>query len=90
MFLFTGSGTHPASYPMGTRVSSSRSSRFNPKERATGSHWTGGWVGSRAILDVVVKRKIPSLCRESNSRTSIVLPVAQRYIDRAITALVFH
>jgi hypothetical protein len=24
-----------------------------------GIHWIGGWVGSRAVLDAVVKRKIP-------------------------------
>jgi hypothetical protein len=31
----------------------------------------------RAVLDAVVKRKIPSPCRESNPRTPIVQPVAQ-------------
>jgi hypothetical protein len=40
-----------------------------------------GWVGLRAILDAVVKRKIPRPLRESNSRTQIVQPVAQRYTD---------
>jgi hypothetical protein len=37
--------------------------------------------GPRAILDAAVKRKIPSLRRESNRRTPIVQPVAQRYTD---------
>jgi hypothetical protein len=41
----------------------------------------GGWVGSKADLDAVVKRKIPSPCQESNPRTSIVQLVAQRYTD---------
>jgi hypothetical protein len=41
----------------------------------------GGWVGPRAVLDAVVKRKIPSPRRESNLRTPIVQPVAQRYTD---------
>jgi hypothetical protein len=36
-------------------------------------------VGSRAVLDVVVKRKISSPRRESNPRTPIFQPVAQRY-----------
>jgi len=36
-------------------------------------------VGPRAILDAVVNRKILSLRRESNPRTPIVQPVAQRY-----------
>jgi hypothetical protein len=31
-----------------------------PRERASGTHWIGGWVGPRDILDVVVKRKIPA------------------------------
>jgi hypothetical protein len=32
-------------------------------------------------MDTVVKRKIPSHRRESNRRTLIVQPVAQRYTD---------
>jgi hypothetical protein len=35
-----------------------------PRERALGTHWIGGWVGPRAVLDAVVKRKIPSFRRE--------------------------
>jgi hypothetical protein len=50
-------------------------------ETAPGAHWIGGWVCLRAILDAVVKRKIPSLRRESNPRTPIVQPIAQRYTD---------
>jgi hypothetical protein len=48
-------------------------------------------LGSRAVLDAAVKRKIPSLRRESNPRTPIVQPVAQitrqgdtRMIDNAL------
>jgi hypothetical protein len=58
-----------------------------PGKRAPGTHLIGGWVGPRAVLDAVVKRKIPSPHRESNTRTQIVQPVAQRYTDWAITAL---
>jgi len=36
----------------------------------------GGWVGTKAVLDAVVKRKIPGPRQESNPRTSIVQPVA--------------
>jgi hypothetical protein len=36
-------------------------------------------VGPRALLDTVMKRKIPSPGRESNPRTPIVQPIAQRY-----------
>jgi hypothetical protein len=59
----------------------SRSGRFTPRERALGTHWIGGWVGPRAVLNAVVKRKIPSPRRESNSRTPTIQPVAQRYTD---------
>jgi hypothetical protein len=33
----------------------------------------GGWLGPRAVLDAVVKRKIPSLRRDSNRTTPIVM-----------------
>jgi hypothetical protein len=39
---------------------------FTSRVRAPGTHWTGGWVGLKAILDMVVKRKIPSPCQELN------------------------
>jgi hypothetical protein len=39
--------------------SASRHGRFTPKERAPGTHWIGGWVGPRTVLNAVVKRKIP-------------------------------
>jgi hypothetical protein len=45
----------------GGEWSASRPARFTPKERAPGTHWIGGWVGRRAVLDAVVKRKIPRL-----------------------------
>jgi hypothetical protein len=54
----------------GGEWSASRLSRFIPRERAPGTHWIGGLVGSRAVLDAVVKRKIPSPRRESNPRLS--------------------
>jgi hypothetical protein len=38
-------------------------------------------VGPKAVLDMVVKRKIPNLRRESNPRTPIIQPVAKRYTD---------
>jgi hypothetical protein len=60
--------------------SASRPGRFTPRERAAGTHKIGGWVGPRAVLDAI------SL-RESNPRTPIVQPIAQRYVDWAITAL---
>jgi hypothetical protein len=70
----------------GGEWSVSQPGRFTPREKAPGTHWIGGWVGSRAGLDAVVKRKIPSSRQESNPRTPIVQPVAQRYTNWAITA----
>jgi hypothetical protein len=34
----------------------SRPSRFTTRERAPSTHWIGGWVGPRAVLEAVVKR----------------------------------
>jgi hypothetical protein len=65
----------------GGEWSASRPSRFTTRESAPGTHWIGVWVGPRAVLDAVVKRNIPSPRRESNARTPIIQPVAQRYTD---------
>jgi hypothetical protein len=65
----------------GGEWSASRPGRFTPRERAPGTHWIGGLVGPRAVLDAVVKRKIPSPRRDSNPITPIVQPVAQGYTD---------
>jgi hypothetical protein len=40
----------------GGEWSASHTGRFTPRERAPCTHWIGGWVGPRAVLDVVVKR----------------------------------
>jgi hypothetical protein len=49
----------------------SRPGRFTPRERAPGTHLIGGWMGARAGLDAVVRRKIiPSPYRDSNLRSS--------------------
>jgi hypothetical protein len=61
----------------GGEWSASRPGRLNPRERAPGTYWIGGWVGPRALLDAVVKRKIPSPRRESNPKTPIGQPVAK-------------
>jgi hypothetical protein len=39
----------------------SRPGRFIPWERAPGTHWIGDWVGPRAGLDDVEKRKFLTL-----------------------------
>jgi hypothetical protein len=50
------------------------------------THWIGGWVGPRAGLDDVEKRKfltLPGLELDP----SVVQPVASRYTDYSILAL---
>jgi hypothetical protein len=45
--------------------SASRPGRFIPRERFSGMHLVGGWVGSTACLDAMAK-KHPCPFRESN------------------------
>jgi hypothetical protein len=37
----------------GDERSASRPGRFTLKERGSDTHWIGGWVGPRAVLDAV-------------------------------------
>jgi hypothetical protein len=46
--------------------SASRPDRFTPGEMVAGTHSIRGWVGPRAALDAVGKRRNPSPFRESN------------------------
>jgi hypothetical protein len=39
-----------------SEYSASLPGHFTPREKAPGTHWIGGWVGSRAGLDAVVTR----------------------------------
>jgi hypothetical protein len=78
--VFGSGGIEPRILDLGTRlrwVVSFTSRPLYPWDRAPGTHWIGGWVVTRAGLDAVVKRKIPSLCRDKNP--PIIQPVAQRY-----------
>jgi hypothetical protein len=55
------SSTHSLnSAPGGSEWSASFPGRFTPRERTPGGYWIEGWVGPRAVLDMVGKRKIPS------------------------------
>jgi hypothetical protein len=61
------SSTHSLTSALdGGEWSASRPGLFTPRERAPGTHWIGGWVDPRAVLDAVVKRKITNPRRESN------------------------
>jgi hypothetical protein len=55
----------------GGEWSVSRPGRFKPGGRSSDVYWIGGWVGPTAGLDVVEKRKICCLCRESNHKSSV-------------------
>jgi hypothetical protein len=84
------SSTHSLTSALdGGEWSASRPGRFTSREKDPGTQWIGGWVGPRAVLDAVVKRKIPSPRLESNPRTPIIQPIAQHYTDWAIVALSF-
>jgi len=41
-----------------------------PGKVPSGTHWLGGWVNPRAVLDAVVKREIHSPFRPSKPRSS--------------------
>jgi hypothetical protein len=71
----------------GGEWSNSRPCRFTPGERAYGSHCIGGWVGPRAGLDDVEKRKflpppgleLQALCRPARSQSLYRLRYAVFY-----------
>jgi hypothetical protein len=60
--------------------------RFTPGERAPGTHWKGSWVGPRAGLGDVERRKYCSH-QDSNSDPLAVQSVASPYTDCAIPAI---
>jgi hypothetical protein len=70
----------------GSELSASRPDRFTARERTLGTDWIGGFVGPRAVLEALVKRKIRNPRHESNPRTPLIQPVAQRYTVVAIRA----
>jgi hypothetical protein len=62
----------------GGEWSASWSGRFTSRERALFTNWIRSWVGPGAVLDAVVKRKVPSSCQESNpscpARSLVAIP----------------
>jgi hypothetical protein len=66
-------GIAPRVLHLGTRwgwVVSFTSRLLTTRKSAAGTHWIGGWVGPRADLYTVVKRKISSPWRESDPQSS--------------------
>jgi hypothetical protein len=72
---------------VGGEWSASRTGRFNPKEIALYNHLTGGWVGLRAVLDAVMKRKIrysrntPLFVKSEGSFTYLKEPATGVYYE---------
>jgi len=52
------------------------------RERTPGKHWIGGWVGPRASLDALLKRKFPD--------RPIIQPAAQHYTAELFWLLFFR
>jgi hypothetical protein len=50
--------------------SASSPDRFISEERAPGTNWIGDWVGLRAVIDAVEKRKISLPLPEIEPRPS--------------------
>jgi hypothetical protein len=65
----------------------SRPGRFTPGERASGTHWLGGWVDLRAGLDDLEKRQFLTLPGLELRPLGRLTTVASRYIEYAIPAL---
>jgi hypothetical protein len=64
----------------GGEWSASRPGHFTLRERAPSTHWIGGWVGPRAVLEAVVKREIPSAMPTDLSRLVCVYVCVCVYI----------
>jgi hypothetical protein len=52
----------------GGEWSTSRPGRFTPRERAPGTHWIGGWVGPRAVLDAVMRNNNNKKNKNKNNK----------------------
>jgi hypothetical protein len=46
---------------VGGEWSASRPGCFTPVEKPLGTHWRGGWVGPRVVLDKLEERKFLTL-----------------------------
>jgi hypothetical protein len=70
---------------LGGEWSVSHPGRFNPGEKAPGTHWVGRPVDPRTDLDDVEKKNFLPY-RHMNFDLSVVQTVASRYIDYATPA----
>jgi hypothetical protein len=63
---------HGGNVPCIPNLCTSCSDYFTPVEIVIYTHWIEGWVGQRAILDRVVKRKVPA---HQESKPSLKLKI---------------
>jgi hypothetical protein len=61
----------------GGECSASRPGRFIPRERASGTDWTGGWVGPQSQVGRCEEKNLANL----GNRIPAVRPVVRRYTD---------
>jgi hypothetical protein len=71
----------------GGEWSASCPGRFTPSETAPSTHWIGGWVGHRAVLDAVVKREISTPTGNGTLEPRLSSSQNSRYTDWAIVVL---
>jgi hypothetical protein len=65
-----------SSATVGGELSASRSCRFTSSERATATHWVGGWVEAAEGLEAVEKEPISAPCRKSKTEPTVVQPIS--------------
>jgi hypothetical protein len=67
--------------------SASRPGHFTREERDPGTHWIGGWMGPKADLDSVAKRKILCPCRElktDHPACSLVTVMTELFVEEIV------
>jgi hypothetical protein len=62
---------------VGGEWSTSSQGRFNPRERAPGTHLIGGWVGPRAGLDDIENNLTPTATWTPSSPQPVAIPDPQ-------------
>jgi hypothetical protein len=61
----------------GDEPSASRPGHVTLGKRIPCTHWTSGWIESKAGLDATEDRNVSCFCRKSNLYSSAVQPVAR-------------
>jgi len=67
----------------------SRSGRFSPEKEPPVHHWLGGWVGPRAGLDSVARRKIPDPTGPAPSVVTALTELSRLVLSDALWKTVY-